>query len=120
MAKSKAKKTIVSKKSPAKRAKKRRFHPGTVALRDIRRHQKTTKLLLQKAPFERLIRKFADSYSTNSAIQPRFRKEAIFVLQEASEQYLTNLFRKTQEIACFNGRVEIKPGEITLVNKIVK
>ena len=33
-----------------------RYRPGTVALREIRRYQKSTDLLLRKAPFQRLVR----------------------------------------------------------------
>jgi hypothetical protein len=36
--------------------RKNRYHPGTVALREIRRYQKTTDLLLLKLPFQRLVR----------------------------------------------------------------
>ena len=35
---------------------KRKYRPGTVALREIRRYQKSTDLLLRKAPFMRYIR----------------------------------------------------------------
>jgi hypothetical protein len=36
-------------------SKKRRFRPGTVALREIRKYQKSTDLLIQKLPFSRLV-----------------------------------------------------------------
>ena len=36
-----------------------RFRPGTVALREIRRYQKSTDLLLRKLPFQRLVRQIA-------------------------------------------------------------
>ena len=36
--------------------KKRRFRPGTVALREIRRYQNSSDLLLRKLPFQRLVR----------------------------------------------------------------
>lgn len=35
--------------------KKRRFRPGTRALREIRKYQKSTDLLIQKLPFSRLV-----------------------------------------------------------------
>ena len=40
-------------KEPAKGALKlkRRFRPGTVALREIKRYQKSSELLLKRAPF---------------------------------------------------------------------
>ena len=39
--------------------KAHRFRPGTVALRDIRRFQKSTDLLIRKLPFQRLVREIA-------------------------------------------------------------
>lgn len=35
--------------------KPRRYRPGTLALREIRRYQRTTDLLLLKLPFSRLV-----------------------------------------------------------------
>jgi len=40
--------------SPVAR-KKQRYKPGTVALREIRRYQRTTDLLVAKLPFSRLV-----------------------------------------------------------------
>jgi len=36
--------------------KPHRFRPGTVALREIRKYQKCTDLLIRRAPFQRLCR----------------------------------------------------------------
>jgi histone H3 len=36
--------------------KPHRYKPGTVALREIRRYQKSTELLIRKLPFQRLVR----------------------------------------------------------------
>lgn len=41
---------------PAPDRAKKRYKPGTVALREIRRYQKSTDLLLLKTPFQRLVR----------------------------------------------------------------
>lgn len=43
--------------APIKRP--RRYRPGTVALREIRRYQKTTELLIRKLPFQRLVREIS-------------------------------------------------------------
>lgn len=43
------------KKSPNEGVKKRRYRPGTLALKEIRRYQKTTELLIKHAPFQRLV-----------------------------------------------------------------
>jgi histone H3 len=39
--------------------KPHRYRPGTVALREIRKYQKSTDLLLRKLPFQRLVREIA-------------------------------------------------------------
>ena len=43
-------------------AKPHRFRPGTVALREIRRYQKSTELLIRKLPFQRLVREIAQDF----------------------------------------------------------
>lgn len=72
--------------------KARRFRPGTVALREIRRYQKSTDLLLPKLPFQRVVREIAMQYASESL---RFQRSAILALQEASEEYLTRVFEDT-------------------------
>jgi len=64
-----------------------------VALREIRRYQKSTELLIRKAPFNRLVREIAMSCSTiNQGEKIRFQKSAIGALQEAAEAMLVHLF----------------------------
>ena len=75
--------------------KPHRFRPGTVALKEIRRYQKTTELLIQKLPFQRLVWEIAsDSDVILSPLcgKVRFQSTAIMALQEASEAYLVGLF----------------------------
>merc|ERR1711935_985437 len=68
-------------KAPATGGVKRahRFRPGTVALREIRRSQKSTELLIRKLPFQRLVREIAQDFKTDL----RFQSAAIGALQEA-------------------------------------
>ena len=65
-----------------------KYHPGTVALREIRYFQKTTDLLIRKLPFQRLVREIAQDFKQDL----RFQGKAIMALQEAAEIYLTGLF----------------------------
>uniref|UniRef100_A0A1B0CA22 Histone H2B n=1 Tax=Lutzomyia longipalpis TaxID=7200 RepID=A0A1B0CA22_LUTLO len=65
--------------------KPHRYRPGTVALREIRRYQKSTELLIRKLPFQRLVREIAQDFKTDL----RFQSSAVMALQEASEAYLT-------------------------------
>lgn len=67
-----------------------RFRPGTVALREIRRYQRNTMLLLRKLPFGRLVREITQRDLGHPEI--RFQSHAILAIQEAAEAYLVHLF----------------------------
>ena len=71
--------------------KKIRYKPGTVALREIRRYQKTVDLLLPKAPFQKLVREMAGTIDN----ELRFSAQALLGIQEAAESYLIGLFEDT-------------------------
>nr|XP_048689263.1 histone H3-like [Caretta caretta] len=79
--------------------KPHRYRPGTVALREIRRYQKSTELLIRKLPFQRLVREIAQDFKTDL----RFQSSAVMALQEASEAYLVGLFEDTN-LAEMSGR----------------
>src|SRR5258705_7949422 len=68
--------------------KPHRYKPGTVALREIRRYQKSTELLIRKLPFARLVREITQDFKNDL----RFQRTAILALQEASEAYLVSIF----------------------------
>jgi len=93
---------------------KRRYRPGTVALREIRKFQKTTELLIPKLAFLRLVREVAQDY-TNA---PRFQASAVDALQEAAEVYLVELFQNTLLCAVHAKRVTIMPKDIQLARRI--
>ncbi|XP_062236575.1 uncharacterized protein LOC133933466 isoform X1 [Platichthys flesus] len=76
--------------------KPHRYRPGTVALREIRRYQKSTELLIRKLPFQRLVREIAQDFKTDL----RFQSSAVMALQEASEAYLVGLFEDTNLALC--------------------
>ena len=91
-----------------------RYRPGTVALREIRRYQKTTELLIRKLPFNRLVREIAQDFKTNL----RFQAQAIGALQEAAEAYLIGLFEDTNLCAIHAKHVTIMPKDIQLARRI--
>jgi len=94
--------------------KPHRYRPGTVALREIRKYQKSTDLLIRKLPFQRLVREIAQDFKNDL----RFRAQAIFALQEASESYLVALFEDTNLCAIHAKRVTIMPKDIQLARRI--
>ena len=91
-----------------------RYRPGTVALREIRRYQKTTELLIRKLPFNRLVREIAQDFKTDL----RFQAQAVAALQEAAEAYLIGLFEDTNLCAIHAKRVTIMPKDIQLARRI--
>ena len=93
---------------------RRRYRPGTVALREIRRYQKSTDLLIRKLPFQRLVREIAQDYKTDL----RFQSLAVLALQEASEAYLVALFEGANLCAIHAKRVTIMPKDIRLSRRI--
>jgi histone H3 len=94
--------------------KPHRYKPGTVALREIRKFQKSTELLIRKAPFQRLVREIAQEYKT----ELRFQSNAVAALQEASEAYLVGLFEDTNLCAIHAKRVTIMQKDMQLARRI--
>ena len=64
--------------------KPHRYRPGTVALREIRKYQKNTQLLIRRLPFQRLVREIAQDFKQ----ELRFQSTAILALQEAANRFL--------------------------------
>ena len=79
----------------------RRYRPGTLALREIRK-------------FQRLVREIATNYKSDL----RFQTQAILALQEACEAYMVNLFQDTNLCAIHAKRVTIMPKDMMLARRI--
>lgn len=94
--------------------KPHRYRPGTVALREIRKFQKSTDLLIRKLPFQRVVREIATDYKNDL----RFQSQAVLALQEASEAYLVGLFEDTNLCAIHAKRVTIMPKDMQLARRI--
>lgn len=101
-------------KNDKKKRKPHRYRPGTVALREIRRYQMSTELLIRKLPFQRLVREIAQEFKTDL----RFQGSAILALQESAEAYLVALFEDTNLCAIHAKRVTIMPKDIQLARRI--
>jgi histone H3 len=89
-------------------------HHTTQALREIRKYQKSTELLIRKLPFQRLVREIAQDFKTDL----RFQSSAVLALQEAAEAYLVGLFEDTNLCAIHAKRVTIMPKDIQLARRI--
>lgn len=80
-----------------------RFRPGTVALREIRRYQKSSDLLIRKSPFHRLVKEIAQEFKT----ELRFHRAALDAIQQASEAYLVGLLSDSQLCALHSKRITL-------------
>jgi histone H3 len=97
--------------------KPHRFRPGTVALREIRKYQKSTETLIRRLPFQRLVKEIIVTYQSRGQ-DLRLQSHALLALQEASEAYLTSLFEDTNLCAIHAKRVTIMPKDMQLARRI--
>ncbi|KAK5999775.1 hypothetical protein QM012_005181 [Aureobasidium pullulans] len=96
----------------------RRYKPGTVALREIRKYQRSTDLLILKLPFARLVREVCISMAPAGSGIYRWQSQAIMALQEAAEAFLVHLFEDTNLCAIHAKRVTIMQKDIQLARRI--
>jgi histone H3 len=123
---SKAKTMVSSKKnitksgskgaSTASQVEKRkiRFKPGTVALREIRRYQKSTDMLIPRAPFQRLVRDICRGIDN----ELRFQANALVALQEASEAYIVGVLEDAGTCALHAKRVTVMKADMQLARRM--
>lgn len=102
--------------------KARRWRPGTVALREIRRHQKSTNLLIRRLPFHRLVREIlSDTVQRGPSTQQdikRFQLAGLDALQEACEAYLVEIFECAQLCAIHARRITVMVKDVQLARRI--
>lgn len=100
------------------RKKPHRYRPGTVALREIRRFQKSTDLLIKKLPFQRLARHLSDLHVAPGAPSFRMQTNALIALQEATEAYAVGLYEDTNLTTIHRNRQTIAPKDLQLTRRI--
>lgn len=100
-----------SKAAPKPRQRPRKPSRHDKWLREVKHYQSTTKLLIRKAPFKRIVREVAQDFKTDL----RFSVESFEALQEASEDFLVELFEKSQKMAIHRGAQTIEPKDMQAV-----
>ncbi|KAE8585240.1 hypothetical protein XENTR_v10021254 [Xenopus tropicalis] len=95
---------------------KKRFRPGTRALMEIRKYQKSTELLIRKAPFSRLVREVCMTYACG--LNYSWQSMALMALQEASEAFLVRLFEDSYLCSLHAKRVTLYVQDIQLARRI--
>ena len=91
-----------------------RWRAGTVALREVRKLQKSTGTLLRKAPFARLVKESAYDFKDGF----RFTASAVMAIQEATESYIVSLLADTNLCAIHAKRVTITPKDLHLARRL--
>jgi len=97
--------------------KPHRFKQGTVALRQIRKYQKSHELLLRKLPFIRLVREIAQEENEDRE-GLRFQKDALETLQHATENVLISILKDTNLITVAMKKKTISLKYLRLAKKI--
>ena len=97
-----------------------RTRPGIQALREIRKYQKSTELLLRKAPFQRLIRAVCADIREKLGGEKQYRIQGLCVqaLQEASEAYLVALLEESNMCTIHGKRITLMPKDTTFALRI--
>ena len=104
----------LSTKAPRAVRKRQRYKPGTVAIREIRRYQKSTELLIRKLPFQRLVREIAQDIKTDL----RFQASAMLAMQEAAEFHIVEVFERANLCALHANRVTVQTKDVQLARRI--
>lgn len=93
---------------------KRKRKASTNAIREIKREQKRTNLVIPSAPFSRLVQEIAKNYKS----ELRIKSEAYKTLQHAAENYLIEVFQKSNKCAIHHGRETIQPKDMLLAQSL--
>ena len=91
-----------------KKTRPYRLRPGTKALREVRKLQKTTHNVIPRVPFERLVRELLDDANGTA----RIRKQALRALQEAAESYVTDVLRQGNTYAIHAKRTTLCTADL--------
>lgn len=85
-----------------------------MALREIRKYQMSTDVLIRRMPFRRLALEVLSEFSTAKRLQVM----AIRSLQEAAEAFLVGLFADANLCAIHAKRICIMPKDFLLARRI--
>ena len=95
--------------------KQRKKKASTNAIREIKKEQKKTNLVIPNAPFNRVVQEISQNYKKDL----RIKADAYQTLQYAAEDYLIDLFTKSNKCAIISGRETIQSKDLKLVNSLM-
>lgn len=98
--------------------RRRRARPGTAALREIRRLQKSSDLLIPRINFQRLVREVLSDDDPDQNTPRKLSREALAALQDASEAYLQDVFRAAYTVSLASKRVTLMPEDLVAAARV--
>ncbi len=84
-------------------------------MREIKYYQKTSRLLIQKLPFQRLVRDIVESLHGS---EMRVQSMALYAMQEAAEAYLVGMFEDCNLCALHANRITIMQKDMLLARRL--
>ncbi len=96
-------------------SKTHRWRPGTKTVMQIRRLQKSGDMLMQHAPFNRLVREIVRKIVNNPEIQWRITSDFFTSLQAFVEDRMVLLMNQANQIAVHSGRETVYSRDIQLI-----
>jgi histone H3/H4 len=100
--------------------KKKPRRSGSMAIREIKRYSKSVQPLLQKMPFQRVVREIAqDILPHDSVMSYRFQSEALDALQIATESLLVELLAVTnaQTVKCKRETITVDDMRFMMIHR---
>lgn len=97
--------------------KKKKWKAGTVALREIRKFQRSTELLMRKAPFARWVRSIISELQ-KSSVDFRISRDFHLAVQEAMEYWFVRVLEDANKVAIHAGRITVTANDVALAVNI--
>ena len=94
--------------------KQRKMQWGMQALKEIQKYQKGADLLIQRVPFQRLVREIVQRWREGWKLQ----SSAVLALQEVGEAFLVGLLKQANICTIHGKWVTIMPKDIQLARRI--
>ena len=101
-----------------RRRRRRRLRPGEGALKEIRKMQNSSDLLISKSRMAKVIREITRSVTPAHCTDFRFTSAAIAALHVAAEDYAVRTFERSNLAAIHAKRVTIQPKDMQFVSNI--
>jgi len=106
--------TVRSRRNPEKKIKKRRWRPGTVPLREIKRYQKTSALIIPRGVMNRTVRRHVQQHSPAAQLA----NGTVEAIQQFVESEMVKLAKCSQELALAAGRITVYGQDAQMYQKV--